>query len=115
IANIPVEQNIQLHQVALPVILELIVKGGIAPAAAFHLVEEVKDNLVQGNIVVQLDPAAFVLHVNESPPLVLTKVHQRAHIFLRREQLRVDIGFLHLGNFSNGRQVGGVIDVQHGA
>ena len=75
IHGVAVEQEIQLHQVALAVLLELVVVAGVAAAPALDGVEEVVDDLAQRYLVMQVH-ARFIhiLHVNEHAALGLAEV-----------------------------------------
>ena len=103
----------ELDQVALDVALERIVKGCVAAGAALELVEEVVDHFVERQVVLEQDAVALdVLHVAEGAALVLAEFHDRAHVVLRRDDLRVDEGLLHPRDLLHAGQVGGVVDGQ---
>ena len=110
VADIAVEQEIQLDQIAGHVALQLVIHAGVAAAAALERIEEIKDHFIQRHIVGQLDAATLVLHILEHAALILAQIHQRAHIILRGVDGDQHKRLAHGGNFGYGRQVGGVID-----
>ncbi len=76
------------------------------------MVEKVKDDLIERQIVSELHPSGFVLHIQEDTAFILTKLHEGAHIILRGINAGKNIRLFHRLNFAYGREVGGVVNVQ---
>ena len=50
-------------------------KRGVAQNAvysAFDLIKEIKNDLIQRHIIIQLNTITFILHINEYAPFILT-------------------------------------------
>ena len=96
IAHIPVKQEVELDQVRLHILLELIIKGCIAPAAGLELVEKVVNDLIERELVKDVHAVFLdVFHVAENAALFLTKFHDRAHVVRRRHDMRFHHRFFH--------------------
>ena len=54
--HLAVQQNIELDEVGLAVADELVIKRGITLCARFQRIKEVKDNLIERQLMVYLDP-----------------------------------------------------------
>jgi len=113
VAGLTVQENVQLDQIAFHVALQRVVEGRVAAGAALELVEKVVDHFVERQVVLEQHAAPLdVLHVAEGAALVLAQLHDRAHIVLRRDDLRVDERLLHPRDLLHAGQVRGVVDGQ---
>ena len=109
--GVAVQQEVQLHEVALAVLLELIVVAGIAAAAALDGVEEVIDDLAQRKCIVQVHPDVVeILHVGQNAALLLAEVHQAAHVFVGGVEVDVHERLLLLDDGGRVRIAGRVVD-----
>jgi hypothetical protein len=84
--HVAVKQNIQLHKLGGAVVVHLVVKACVALCAGFQRVEEVVDDLAQGQVVVELHPVGvdiFCVLINTAA--LLAKLHHRADIGGRRK------------------------------
>ena len=115
IADFAVQQNIQLYEIAFPVVLQFVVKGGIPAAAAFDLIKKVKNDFIERHVIIQLDPAAFILHIQEDAALFLAELHQRSDGILGSIDGGMDERLLHGGDFPDRRQVRGIVNHQFGS
>ena len=114
VTHVAVQQEIEADQVALLVVLQLIVEGGVAPAAGLEGVEEVVDDLVEGQGVEDLHPVLFdVVHMLEDAPVILAQLHDGSHEVRRGHDAGLDHGLLHVVDLGGVREAGGVVD-DHG-
>ncbi len=115
VADLAVEQYVQLDQLAAGIAVELVVEGRIAARARLERVKKVVDDLVEGHFVVNLHASRLnVLHIDVHAALLLAQLHDGAHIVGRREDLRRNHGLLHVVDVGRIGQISGVVDVQLG-
>ena len=105
VANIAVEQHVELDQIALTIAGKLVVQRRIAAGTALERVEEIENDFVQRHFVAQHDAVALVLHIAELAALLLAQIHQRADVFFRRVNVRQHVRLAHFGD---GRRIGHV-------
>ena len=113
---VPVEEQVHFHQIAGPVIAELIVQGGVALGVGLQSVKEIIDDLIEGHLVVELHQVGIqILHILELSPALLAQGHDIAHIVVGGEDGHLHIGLPGLRNGGGVRIVVGVIHRHLGA
>ena len=88
------QQDVQLHQRALAIAVQLVVERRVAVGAALELVVEVQDDLGQRQVVDHLLALLDRLHRDEDPAPVLAERHHRAHAVVGHQDRRADVGLL---------------------
>ena len=112
---VAVEQNVDLDEVGALLAALLVVQRGVAARAGLELIEEVENDLGQGQLVVQLHAVlAQVVHALHRAAAFLTQLHDGARELGGRQDRRVDHGLAHLGNLSFG-ELARVVDAHLGA
>ena len=111
---VTVQQDVDLNEVSTLLAALLIIQGGVTARARLELVEEVKDDLGQGQLVVQLDTVlAQVIHPPHRATPILAQLHDRARELRGSQDRRVDDGFAHLGDLALG-ELARVVDAHLG-
>ncbi len=105
------EQDVELHEVALAHPDQLVVERGVAARARLQLVEEVEHDLGERQVVVELHALLREEgHVHVRAAALLAELHHGAHVLLRREDRRADVGLLDRGDLGAVRHVGRRVD-----
>ncbi|KAG1647341.1 hypothetical protein GQR58_030669 [Nymphon striatum] len=105
------QQDVDLDQVALGVAVGFVVEAGVALGAALHLVEEVDDDLGQGQPVDQFDSfGRQVFHAVHDAATALAQLHERAGVGRGRDDRCLQERLLDAGDLGCGRHVAGIID-----
>ena len=109
--DIAVQKNVHLAKLALSIFEELVIQRGIAFRGRFETIEEIVNDLAQGQFV-NKDISRIVenLHVLEDPAPVLAELHDGADVFLRRHYLGRDERLLDFRGFRRFWQFRGVVD-----
>ena len=111
VAHVAVEKEVQSHQIALLVVLQLVVERGVALAARLEGIEEVVDDLVEGQGIKDLHPVLLdIVHVLEDAPVVLTQLHDGPNIVRRGHDTGLHHGLLHIVDLRGVREAGRVVD-----
>ena len=91
------QQDVQLHQLRGLVAVHIVVEGGIALRVRLQLVEEVQDELGQGYLPEHLHGGlGEVVHGDEVAAPAHSQIHHGAHVVGRDEDLRLQVGLLHV-------------------
>ena len=105
-----VQQNVHLHYVGRPVLLEFIVHRGIAPAHRFEFVKEVQHDFGQRHLVGQYNLAALVGHVHLYTAFLVGQRHHHAYVLLRHVEMHCHD---RLANFFHAAGIGHLGGVFH--
>ncbi len=112
--DLAVEHDVQLDQLALLVALQLVVEAGITAGARFQRIEKVVDDLVKRQLIMDIDAVRVdVFHILKYAAPLLAKVHNIAHIFLRRVDMGVRNRFFGLRDQRRVGIIGRVVDGDH--
>ena len=96
---ITVQQDINLHQAAWPVVINFIIQRSIPPGRALQLIKEVKDDFRQWNVINHVNPGVTqVLHRFKNPPFTLAELHYWADIIIRHHDGGLNKRFLNILN-----------------
>ena len=107
-------KDIQFHKLGALIAFHLIIKGSIASGAGFQCVEEVVNDLVQGQGVSQEGAGGFhVLHSLVDATALLAKVHDCSDVLAGHHDLSRHHGLLHVLDLGGVREVGGVGEFDH--
>ena len=83
---VTVEQNVDLHQVGDLLAAFVVVQRGITASARLQVIEEIEDNLCQGQLIVQLNAILReVVHSSHGSTAILAQLHNRAREFSRSQ------------------------------
>ncbi len=108
------KQDIELDELGGTVLVELIVKRGIALSAALELVKEVQDELGERHVEAHLDRLARKMdHVGCNAAVLDSKLHDGTRILGRADNLGIEVGLL---NALDARSLGHVLraaDINH--
>ena len=110
-----VDEDVELDQVAGPIIDQLVIERPVALGHGFQLVVEIVDDLGQRQFADELDAAGHgvvVLDVLAAP--LHAQGHDHAHVALRDVDGGLDERLLHPGDGAGVREVGGVVDLDQG-
>ena len=103
--------DVEAHQIAGFVVLELVVETGIPATPGLEQIEEVEHDLGQREVVVESHPVGGqVLHVGEAPPLVVAQLHDRSHVLGRHHDGSRYVGLPHLAYRSGVWEVDRIAD-----
>ena len=94
IDDLAVHQDIDLHEIALAIAVELVVEAGIAPADGFEPVVEIEHHLVQRQLV---DRHGAATHIGQLDLLTATlgaQLQNRAEIFVGHHDRGLDPGLV---------------------
>src|SRR3990172_5503528 len=113
IHRLPVHQDVELHQVPLPVVDQLIIQRAVPPRQRFEPVVEIEDDLGQREIVGE-DGAALldVFQTHPNPLLLLAEGEDRTDMLPRGHDHGPDVRFFDGGHTLTGGETGGVIYLQ---
>jgi hypothetical protein len=89
-----IDQDRHLHEVALAVIGDVVVEGGIALRDRFQPVVEVEHDLVQRQVVDHHGALADIVEVDLHAAPVLAQFQDAAEMFVRRQDRGPDPGLL---------------------
>ena len=93
--GLAVEQDVQTHQVGLAVVDGLVVHAGVAARAGLEPVEEVIDDLGEGQLVGHHHAVGGqVVQVLLGAALVLAELHDVAHVFVGHVDVHAHIGLV---------------------
>ena len=111
IHRLAVQQDVNLHQVRHLGSVLLIVEGGITLRPRLEDIEEIEDDLGQGQLVVQFNAVLgqVVQTLLDAAPH-LAKLHDRSDVFSRGQDRRLHDRFMYLGDLPIG-ELGGVGDL----
>ena len=93
---------------------EFVIEGRVAAGRGLEPVEEIEHDLGQRQVVLQRHLAAEKQHFLLHPALLAAQGQDRAYVIRRHQDIGGDDGFTQLGNAVLGRQLGRIVDVDHG-
>ena len=113
IHRLVIHQNRHFHEVILAVASHLIVKGRIAFGHRFQTVIEVKDHLIQRQIIDHHGAGARVGEVFLDAATVLAQLQHVAEVVIGHKNCRFDARFFEVVDLGHVRHVGGVVHLDH--
>ena len=115
IDRLGVDQDRHLHQVAVPVVLDLVVEAGIALRDRLQPVVEVEHHLVQRQVVDHHGAGADVGELALDAAAVLAELDHGAEILVRRQDGGLDPGLVDAVDLHQVGHVGRVVQLHHRA
>ncbi len=116
IHRVAVQQYVELHEVVPAVFARCVVEARVAAAHGFQAVVEVEHDFGERQIVLENHLRLVdVFHRLELAALLVAERHERTHVFLGREYLRLHVGFLDVVVTACVGELGGALDFHHRA
>ena len=109
--HLAVHQDIDLHEIALAITVELVIEAGIAPADGFEPVVEVEHHLVQGQPVHRHRTAAHIGEFDLLATAFGAQLQDRAEILVGHHDRGLDPGLVDGGDARHVGIVGRVVEV----
>ena len=106
-----VDQDAHLHEIAVAIVGDLIVEGGVALRDRLQPVIEIEHHLVQRQIVDHHGALADIVEIDLHAAPVLTELQDRAEIVVGRQDRRPDPGLVDLLDLHHIRHVGGIVQL----
>ena len=107
--GLAVDHHVQPDHVVFPVLEKLILHGRVSLAPRLQLVEEIRHNLAERDLVLQArSPLGQVGHVDELAPPLRGQLHQGPDVVRGGDELQINVRFLDPVPFSRIRKTRGV-------